>query len=326
MERLRDVYEITSPLGDRYVTQYVLVGSRATLLIDTGVAGMAEDRIIPYMNEIGAPSSRPLYVLNTHADVDHIGGNAELKAKLPRAVLMAHQLDRAWIESKGRIMNEQYGWYRAHGLDYSESVRDWIERGLGRQIPLDLVIVGGEKILLSDDWEVSIIHLPGHSPGHVAVHDPKNKSLIISDAILYRGLLDSSGKIIGPPKYYDADQYIESIKKCRKIAPDHLLTAHYGVYSHEKVEEFLSESLRFIRDVERATLTALRDSGSAMTLKELLEPVNKMTGPFTSLEIELAAAIRSHLKRLEQEGLVRRTRKGGLQAWLITQRGKKARR
>ena len=50
--------------------------------------------ILPFLG-----GRQPDLVLNTHADVDHFGGNAAMREAAPRACSCAQRLDAAWIES-----------------------------------------------------------------------------------------------------------------------------------------------------------------------------------------------------------------------------------
>ncbi|MEM4310807.1 MAG: MBL fold metallo-hydrolase [Nitrososphaerales archaeon] len=314
MEILKDVYQIKAPLGDRFVCQYLLKGKRASLLIDTGVAGMGNEVIIPYLKDVSITRDSLLYILNTHADVDHIGGNYELKKEFPNSILMTHKEDLRWVESKEAIMSEQYGWYVKHELDYPEDVKKWIEKGLGNQIKMDMVLKGDEEIRLDEDWKIEIIHLPGHSLGHTGVQDPKNNAIFISDAVLHRGVYSTKGELLGPPKYYDAKLYRKTIKRLKGMKPKYLITAHYELMKDEKAISFLNESLSFTRELDEILRNTL--SEKALTTKELLERINPKIGPYPSMSIELSACIISNLKVLEKKGEVRKVKKGEFDAWI----------
>ena len=76
-------------------------------------------------------------VIVSHADVDHYGGNAEVRELFGEARLRAHALDRPLIESWDRIAAERYGWYRAHGLDYPPETWEWLRAAAGADTELD---------------------------------------------------------------------------------------------------------------------------------------------------------------------------------------------
>jgi glyoxylase-like metal-dependent hydrolase (beta-lactamase superfamily II) len=180
------IHRIESVLGPRPFSQYLLCGERS-LLVDTGVAGTPEAVILPYLDSAGLSPANLDFVLNTHADVDHFGGNAAIRARAPLAVFCAHSADVLWIEDRERILRERYGWYAAHDVDYSPEEKDWLREAMGPNVPIDLWLSGGERFRLGPELVVQVIHLPGHSPGHVGLWEPTSRTAIITDAALGRG-------------------------------------------------------------------------------------------------------------------------------------------
>jgi glyoxylase-like metal-dependent hydrolase (beta-lactamase superfamily II) len=70
--RRRAIHRIEGDLGERYVCQYLLVGSERSLLMDTGLRDMPDTVIAPYLDRLGALADVD-DVLISHADVDHCG-------------------------------------------------------------------------------------------------------------------------------------------------------------------------------------------------------------------------------------------------------------
>ncbi len=119
MEVAPGIHRIESVLGPRPFSQYLLRDERS-LLVDTGVKETPGEVILPFLDGL-----QPDFVLNSHADVDHYGGNAAIQARPRRSALfLAHALDVPWIESAEAIMRERYGWYEEHGLAYEPDVFD----------------------------------------------------------------------------------------------------------------------------------------------------------------------------------------------------------
>ena len=77
MEVAPGIHRIESVLGPRPFSQYLLRDERA-LLVDTGVKETPAEVILPFLDGV-----QPDLVLNTHADVDHYGGNAAIKDAAP---------------------------------------------------------------------------------------------------------------------------------------------------------------------------------------------------------------------------------------------------
>ena len=101
-EVARGIHRIEAPLGDRFVACYLVLGRETALLVDTGVATMPSGSILPYAEAIGLPPERIRWAVVTHADVDHMGGDAALAAAVPGVTLIAHEADRVLIEDVGR--------------------------------------------------------------------------------------------------------------------------------------------------------------------------------------------------------------------------------
>lgn len=295
MEVAPGIHRIESVLGPRPFSQYLLVGERS-LLVDTGVAETPADVILPFLE-----GRRPDLVLNSHADVDHFGGNAAIRSAAPNAVFLAHRLDAAWIESAETILRERYGWYEAHGLAYPPDVLSWLAAAMGPDSPVDVRLGGGEQIRLGPQLVVEVLHLPGHTPGHLGLWDPASRTAIVLDAVMGRGLLDMEGNVISPPPYFDVDAYRGSALALSALRPARILTAHYEVIEGAAVERFLDDTIAFVDDAARIAATALEDAGD-LSLAALVERADPQLGPFTAMANELGGTMRAHLQALAREG------------------------
>jgi glyoxylase-like metal-dependent hydrolase (beta-lactamase superfamily II) len=295
MEVAPGIHRIESVLGPRPFSQYLLVGERS-LLVDTGVAETPADVILPFLGD-----RRPDLVLNSHADVDHFGGNAAIRDAAPNAVFLAHQLDVPWIESAETILRERYGWYDAHGLAYPSDVLAWLAGAMGPDSPVDVRLRGGEQIRLGPELVVEVLHLPGHTAGHVGLWDPASRTAIVLDAVMGRGLLDMDGNVISPPPYFDVDAYRGSARTLSALRPERILTAHYDVIEGAEVQRFLDDTVAFVDDAARIAGNALEDAGE-LSLAALVERADPELGPFTAMANELGGTMRAHLQALARQG------------------------
>lgn len=296
------IFRIESTLGPRPFAQYLLRGERS-LLVDTGIVSTPAEAILPAFRELGFDPAALDYILITHADVDHCGGNAAMRAAAPRAILCAHHEDAPLIADRERILRERYGWYAAHGAeaDYDDAAKAWLRGALGPDVPVDLTLAGGEWFRLGPALAVEILHLPGHSRGHIGLWEPVSRTAIITDAVLATGLLNSEGEVIHPPPYVLTAEYEATIRRLQALRPARLLTAHYAVLEGDGAERFLDESLAFVSRARGAVLNALGEHDE-VTLAELLVLLNPVLGPFSSMEIELGSPLRAHLRELVAQG------------------------
>jgi glyoxylase-like metal-dependent hydrolase (beta-lactamase superfamily II) len=290
MELVPGIHRIEGDLGERYVCQYLLVGEERTLLVDTGLRDMPSEVIAPYLATLGRSLEDLDDVLISHADVDHCGGNRALRTAAPRARLLCGEADRAWIESNEAMMADNYRWYEAHGFGPSAEDIAFLERELGGDQPVDAGLRGGETLRLGPSWSVEVLALPGHTPGHLGLHDPNSGAAIVIDAVLGDGIYDRAGNRLIPPRYYDAAAYEATIRRLQALDPALLLTAHYDVMERAAAREFLDRSLAFVNAVGAAVR-----AGTTTDLRQLTEEVDATVGPFPSFAHELAASVRAHL-------------------------------
>lgn len=314
------IYRIESILGPRPFSQYLLREERS-LLVDTGIVSTPDEVILPAFQELGLDPADLDYVLISHADVDHFGGNAAIRAAAPRAIFCAHVADCAWIGDRERILRERYGWYAAHGpnADYDFDTKDWLRNAMGSDVPVDLHLVGGEVFRVGPHLSVEVLHLPGHSLGHVGLWDSASRSAIIIDAGLGAGLLNNEGEVIHPPPYVFLDEYEATVRQLQALAPERLLTAHYPVMEGDEVSRFLSESLAFV-DRTRSAILNVVETSDEVTIAGLLTALNPILGPFTSMATELGSPIRAHLGELVTSGHIEEIPGRQPPAWRIRER------
>jgi glyoxylase-like metal-dependent hydrolase (beta-lactamase superfamily II) len=285
------VHRIESDLGSRFMAQYVLVGEDRSVLLDTGVAATPDAVLIPALEELGVD---PDLILISHADLDHCGGNRTMRARYPSALFGCHELDRHWVQSNQAMLAENYLWYEAYGFEKAgEQERRELLAELGGDCPIDLGLRGGETIRLGSGRCVEVLHLPGHTPGHIALWEPRSQIAIMIDAALLDGIYDRSGNKLIPPRYYDAEAYRATIRRIRALEPELLLTAHYQPMSAEPARAFCDRSLAFVDAVEAAVRECV--AAGDTSLREVTERVDQRLGPFPYFSKELGAGVRSHL-------------------------------
>ena len=292
MEILPGVHRIESNLGERFMCQYLLLGGDRTILVDTGLSGTPEAVIVPYLESIGLSVDDLDEVFISHADVDHCGGDRALKEMNPRLRFLCGESDRAWVEGNDRILAEIYRWSEPYGFGLDGDSLAWIRTELGGDCPVDTGLRGGETLRLGPGRRVEVLHLPGHTPGHLGLWDPDSGAAIIIDAVLERGIYDRAGTLLQPPRYFDATTYRATIRKLRAMNPEHLLTAHYPPMQGQEALDFLDRSLEFTDRVHGVTREGLK--GGITDLKELTELADEKLGPYPDFAIEIGAGVRAH--------------------------------
>lgn len=101
----------------------------------------------------------------THGHFDHFADHAVVKERFPGAKVLLHALD----EAKAQQPDMQT---RLFGLPFSIP-----------PVKLDGHVTDNQKLKIGS-LDVTVIHTPGHSPGHVAYHFPKEQLLVGGDLII----------------------------------------------------------------------------------------------------------------------------------------------
>jgi glyoxylase-like metal-dependent hydrolase (beta-lactamase superfamily II) len=102
------------------------------------------------------------YIVNTHGHWDHMADNGELK-RLTGAALLCHADDEVLLREPDRM--------RAFGL--METVEP---------ITADRLLNHGD-VLAVGALEFRVAHCPGHSPGLIVLHEPKEKVCFCGDLV-----------------------------------------------------------------------------------------------------------------------------------------------
>lgn len=134
------------------------------VIIDPGCYTAEERREL--FDFIEKNALQPLAVLNTHAHIDHILGNAAVIEKYTIPFYM-HQEDLTTLRAVAGYAH-LYGF---EGYIPSPEPTSYIEDG---------------QILSFGDIRFTVIFGPGHAPGHVAFYSPE-ENFVINGDILFRG-------------------------------------------------------------------------------------------------------------------------------------------
>jgi len=309
------LHRIPAPLGERFVALYLLVGEEAALLVDTGIRESITETLLPYLDEAGIDRATLRWAVNTHCDFDHTGGNGALKDALPHVQILAHRLDRDFTENIEHLIDGRYGEFReTDGFDDPPETTAYL-RGVTDLVPVDVVLEGGEVFDLGGRT-VTVLHVPGHSPGHVAVHDPENRALLIGDATLGTTVPFADGSPAFPPTYRDTDPYLASIEAFRALDPELVLTAHYPVYEGPDADRFLAESAAYVGEIDAVVTDVLAELGTPSTTLEIVRAAGSRLGPWGPDALDYSVfPVTGNLERLRDRGLVTESSRDGLRVW-----------
>jgi hydroxyacylglutathione hydrolase len=128
----------------------------------------------PIINFLEKNNIKLKYILNTHHHYDHVGGNKELKKKY-NSTIIGFSGDKDRIPEIDLLLEDQQMWK-------------------------------------ADNFEAKIIHMPGHTKGHIIYHFINEKIIFTGDTLFSLGC----GKIFEGTY----DQMYNSLNKFKKLPLD----------------------------------------------------------------------------------------------------------
>jgi glyoxylase-like metal-dependent hydrolase (beta-lactamase superfamily II) len=312
------VHRFEFAIGTKPMAMCLLDGDRVTL-IDTGLPDTPESVYLPGLETLGRSPEEVALVVITHADADHIGGNAAVRRLFPNALLACHPLDKRWASDPDVITEERYDGFLEFGLRYDPEVFAVLGSWMGPAEPMDLLLPAGSRIRVGDEEWLEVYHVPGHTPGHILLHNPVHRYALIGDAIFGESQLDTAGGKAAPPPYTDVTAYRNSIETIRRLYVDLLLTCHYPVMRGQEVKHFIDDSLAWSERAEQAVRDLLISTEEPITLGDTIDLLDPVLGPFAAPR-ELQWALLAHLDHSVQLGEAHRTTIDEIVAWEASER------
>jgi glyoxylase-like metal-dependent hydrolase (beta-lactamase superfamily II) len=198
--------------GIRGTNVYLLLGQSLTL-VDSGMPGSAKT-ILAYIRELGHEPTDLARIVVTHHHLDHVGGMAALKEQTGAQVL-AHPADAAFIAGEQAPPPAQSGLMRIVFRLLSPLMPG------ARPAAVDTTVEDGDHLDLLGG--ATVVHVPGHTPGSIALHFPAERLLICGDVI------DHRREQLGPPPAgftVDMAQAHDSLRRLAGLEFDVLCPGH----------------------------------------------------------------------------------------------------
>ncbi|CAF4614680.1 unnamed protein product [Rotaria socialis] len=207
-----NVFAIYEPYHWEETISYLVVGSKHSLLIDTGMGIGNIQKVIDSL----VPSSATLKVINTHTHHDHTGDNWRFPGRLSGVHSdfvkqnSKGSIEEAQNEIKPGMMWETYlpedfnpKNYRYHPYEINNYVKE------------------NDRIDLGQGQELQVISTPGHSPDSISLLDEKQRLLFVGD-VFYQGPI-----LLYRPET-NLQDYLKSLEKLTEICSkvDLILPGH----------------------------------------------------------------------------------------------------
>lgn len=170
------------------------------------------------IQRLGVPFHRVNRIIITHQDRDHIGGLAEIvDASVTKVEVAAHELEKPYIQGDQVFVKKPAG--LPSGVTAPPAMPAFA------RVKLSRVLADGDELPFGGG--VTVIHTPGHTPGHICLYHAGTRTLVTGDAL---NLVD--GALTGPnPQFtYDLFTARNSLKKLARFDIETVICYHGGVY------------------------------------------------------------------------------------------------
>lgn len=187
---------------------YLLLGENRAALIDTGLGVSNIAEIVKSLTEL------PVLAVATHAHWDHIGGRGLFED------IAVHEAEESWLFGgfplplpvvRANLMKEPCVFPQGFdGSDYR------VFQGRPSRLLKD-----GDEIALGGR-AISVIHTPGHSPGHICLFEQERGYLFTGD-LVYKDCLYAFYPSANP-----ADS-MDSVEKILRLGAKRLFPGHHSL-------------------------------------------------------------------------------------------------
>ncbi|MGE0117786.1 MAG: MBL fold metallo-hydrolase [Dongiaceae bacterium] len=212
-------------------------GRARDLLVDSGMG------VVPLRNRVALLVDHPVLAVASHTHFDHIGSHHEFAE---RAVHRAEAEIMA-APARDRTLADRY-------------VRDAVEAELFTMLPPapyrsdDYIVAPAPATRILEDGDVidlgdrhfRVLHLPGHSPGGLALWEA-------ATGILFSGDTVYDGPLIDDAYHSDIDDYVRSMERLRELPVRVVHGGHFASFGRDRFVELIDAYLAARRSWTRRT-------------------------------------------------------------------------
>lgn len=217
---------------NRAAHAYLIKGRRKNLLIDSGLPTTA-DYLVECLRELDLRPQDIHLLLLTHEHIDHAGGAPLFDA----ATIAAHPLaaNKLTLKDEFTMMSGVFG----------EKASDF---------EADLLVDEGTAINLGN-YELQILHTPGHCSGAICIYEPNHRLLFSADTIMANGVI---GGVLGSGNVSD---YIHSLRRLSGLRIAHIYPGHGKASNTPEVDIALGiERLQTLLDDSKVLFGTIKNS------------------------------------------------------------------
>lgn len=220
---------------------WYLRGWERDLLMDTGngAAGLA-----PVLARLARGGRREIVCLVTHAHIDHIGGFHEFDTRLlhPKEEAAAARIGdqvplatASWSqELKDQLADS--GFILPPLLVDAVPSPAWDPEAYRIKPAAPTHLVRGGDVIDLGGRTLSVVELPGHTPGSIGLIDEEEHALVSGDAVY-------DGELIDTLPESNVESYVLTMERLRTLDVDVVYPGHGWPFGRERLRELAREYL-----------------------------------------------------------------------------------
>jgi glyoxylase-like metal-dependent hydrolase (beta-lactamase superfamily II) len=269
-------------------------------LVDTGhVCGESVERLEAALDDRLAGVER---VVLTHPHIDHVGGSLTVDAVtgLPHVVYegadaLVRRYDDYLLEAREEMAA------LSSGLSEGEPEPDDVYFPVDADYATDEVaferVVGHGDTVRVGPYECAVVHTPGHSYQHMALHHEPSGVMLSGD------IVSTNGHFMYGPLHWDIGEYKTGLRRLREADPALLLPGHGDPMDDPAAR--VTDALEKARQVEQAVLDAVAEQG-ALAAHDLAVAALGATDDTVQFLSNVASAYAVHLAERGELSVERR--------------------
>ena len=294
--------------------QIYLVEDDPITLVDTGVmTGESRAVLESALDQLGLGFDDIQRIVLTHCHSDHLGQAESIRRANPDLEVWAHEAEVPLVEYFDRKRDDSFEDANALFLEYGvppeliEQQREHHQQSADEPIlceptRVDRALRDGEPIPFKHS-ELRVIHTPGHTAGHIVLHQPEAGVLITGDHVMggavpytdnyyIHGPPDPSDPLRRRPRFKGLPAYMRSIRQLRRGSFQVVLPAHGGII--RRAERAIEDALLFydvrVQRIERG-LRTLDAMGQEVTAWEIWHALFPEADPATEMRKRMLMVI-----------------------------------
>ncbi len=196
-------------------------GRDGDLLVDSGLGSVSLVGAFPWLLE------RPVVAVASHAHFDHIGNHHEFPRRAvhsAEAAVLADPDPHATLAGRYATL-EMFDKLPPGGFDAAAY----------RVVPAPATrIVEADDVIDLGDRHLTVLHVPGHSPGSIALWEARTGVLFSGDAVY-------DGPLVDDAFHSDVPAYLESMQRLRALPVEVVHGGHFSSFGRDRYRQLIDE-------------------------------------------------------------------------------------